>query len=70
MEYLIDNFCLYWMSILHVENFHSRIRARTNTYDDGVKVQEKAKLIDAERVILQELNSYFAPPAQYLLLPC
>ena len=48
-----------------MENFHSRIRARTNAYDDGVKVQENAQLIDAKRVILQEFNSYFAPPAQY-----
>ena len=52
-------------SAMVVPNFHSRIRARTNAYDDGVKVQVKEQLIDVERAILQEFNSYFAPPAQY-----
>ena len=48
-----------------VENFHSILRGRTKTTDNGPQICLQAKEIDACKHELYEFKSWFVPPRKY-----
>ena len=48
-----------------VENFHSILRGRTKSTDNGTQIRLQARGIDACKHELHEFNSWFVPPRKY-----
>ena len=52
-----------------IENFHSILRSRTKSTDNGAQISLQAKEIDACKHELHEFKSWFVPPRRYNFCP-